>query len=165
MKRNGLRFLTLIFCLLFVLTGCGVPVTGVLNGPNPFGDPEKTELLNKLLETVEPEYNTGWPENAFTAHIPCPEVGTVDHIYDYSPAGRFEVALNEITQEQAKAYIDQLDDNGWAVIASSEEEYSAGTMLKKDDEEVYLNIAFSDNAIGILITDESLATDFPESEE
>ena len=164
MKNKFFRFIVLMLCLVLLLSGCGTSVTGVLNGPNPFGDPEKTKLLNELMQNTEPQYNTGWPENEFTAHIPCPDIGTVDHIYDYTPAGRFEIAVHEISRADSDAYIKALTENGWVIIASADEEYSAGTMLQKGEEEVYLNIATTDDAMGILITDESLATELDAEE-
>ena len=102
---------------------------------------------------VQPEAVTQWPENEFTSHIPQPQSGTMDYVCDYSDSERYQIVMKDISQEESDAYMEMLKEEGYTEIASDSNESSTGTLLQKDT--VTLSIAYSDDVLNILITEES----------
>lgn len=145
--KNRFRYIaafTTLLCTLVLIAGCSKNNASAL-----------PDNVLPGLTSVAPEYVTEWPENEYTKHIPQPEHGVMHYVCDYSDAGRYLVALTDLTQEDSGDYVDVLKEQGFTEIHSEGNQVSVGTMLQKD--KVALSIAYSDNILTILITADSTA--------
>lgn len=102
------------------------------------------------LTDAVPVHVTAWPENEYTSQIVKPEWGEMDYIYDLSDSGRYALFLKEISEEESRAYIEQLKEAGFSEAVSAGNAISVGTILKKGD--VLLSIAYSDGILAMTIT-------------
>ena len=140
MIKSYCKILSGIFILTFLLFGCAADTSGY--------NLEETPSLGNLLST-EPEYLTAWPENDMTAHILQPENGEIDYVRDASEHGCYEIVMKEISKEESAAYLEKLQDEGYVLVFSEENEASAGMVLRR--ESVVLNVAYSENVLNMVI--------------
>lgn len=127
----------LLVCLF--LSGCSIPE-------------ERRDALDNIewdATSVEPEYLTEWPDNAFTEKISQPESGTIAYVLDYTETGRYTIFIKDISPEESDRYVKALKDNGYFEIHSAANNVSLGTIPKRED--TYLNILHSDGVLGIVI--------------
>ena len=127
----------LLVCLL--LLGCSIPE-------------ERKDAIDNIewdATSVEPEYLTEWPDNAFTEKISQPESGTIAYVLDYTETGRYAIFIKDISPEESDRYVKALKDNGYSEIHSATNNVSLGTILKRED--TYLSISHSDGVLGTVI--------------
>ena len=127
----------LLVCLL--LSGCSIPE-------------ERRDALDNIewdAASVEPEYLTEWPDNAFTKKISQPESGAIAYVLDYTETGRYEIFIKDISPEESDRYVNALEDNGYSEIHSAANNVSLGIILKRED--TYLSISHTDGVLGIVI--------------
>lgn len=113
---------------------------------------ERRDALDKVewdAASVEPEYLTEWPDNAFTEKISQPESGTIAYVLDYTETGRYAIFIKDISPEESDRYMKALKDNGYSEIHSAANNVSLGTILKRED--TYLSISYSDGVLGIVV--------------
>ena len=138
MKRFPL-ILAIALIFVWVLAGCSKP-----------GEPARHGQTAWDLTDAVPVHVTAWPENEYTSQIAKPEWGEMDYIYDLSDSGRYALFLKEISEEESRAYIEQLKEAGFSEAVSAGNAISVGTILKKGD--VLLSIAYSDGILAMTIT-------------
>ena len=120
MIKSYCKILSGIFILTFLLFGCAADTSG---------------------------YNLA--ENDMTAHILQPENGEIDYVRDDSEHGCYEIVMKEISKEESAAYLEKLQDEGYVLVFSEENEASAGMVLRR--ESVVLNVAYSENVLNMVI--------------
>lgn len=140
MKKTAMRdaVSVVLICILILFAGC----TGQ----------DSSETAEDWLLS-EPEYVSEWPENEFTRQIAKPEHGEVSWVMDVPASDdftRYGIAVTGITRAESEAYIEELNAQGYARLASEGNETSVGTMLKKEG--VVLSIAYSGDGMVILIS-------------
>lgn len=121
--------------LLFTLSACTIPNNDTLPGFD--------------LTGAIPEFLDELPQNELTALIKMPESGSLDYVLDLTESSRYGIFWKEITREQSNAWLDGLLESGYEKVQYASNEVSVGTILKNGD--VYLSIAYSDNALSVLI--------------
>ena len=138
MLHNTKRLFTLFFmtlCISLVFFGCASTDTNT--------DP--------TLDVTTPyTYTSAWPDNEYTETIFPPEGATVVSVRDFSSSGRYEINLTDITRDAADAYVQKLADSGFASVADSKNDVSAGVLLQKGN--TTLSIAYSGDNLTLLIT-------------
>ena len=111
-----------------------------------FGCAQTTTDTNPTIDVTTPyTYTSVWPDNEYTETIFPPEGATV-----VSSSGRYEINLTDIARDAADAYVQQLIDNGFASVADSKNDVSAGVLLQKGN--TTLSIAYSGDNLTLLIT-------------
>ena len=137
MKKSIVLLLTAVLTVsLFLLPAC--------SGGNGEPDEAESAVTADTIEAVDE-----WPDNEYTRLIPQPPHGEAYQVIYNADARRYAVSLQGITREQVKDYIRSLEKEGYAQVATGENEVSGGTMLRRDD--VYLSIAYSGEGTGIAI--------------
>ena len=138
MLHNTKRIFTvaiLTICLLLVFFGCA----------------QTTTDTNPTIDVTTPyTYTSVWPDNEYTETIFPPEGATVVSVRDFSSSGRYEIHLTDIARDAADAYVQQLIDSGFASVADSKNDVSAGVLLQKGN--TTLSIAYSGENLTLLIT-------------
>ena len=71
-------------------------------------------------------------------------------VRDFSSSGRYEIHLTDITRDAADTYVQQLIDSGFASVANSKNDVSAGVLLQKGN--TTLSVAYSGDNLTLLIT-------------
>lgn len=86
----------LLVCLHF--SGCSLPE-------------ERRDALDNIewdAASVEPEYLTEWPGNAFTEKISQPESGTIAYVLVYTETSRYAIFIKDISPEESNRYVKAL---------------------------------------------------------
>lgn len=138
MLHNTKRIFTVLFltlCLSLVFFGCASTDT----------------TTEPTLDVTTPyTYTSAWPDNEYTENVFPPEGATVVSVRDFSSSGRYEIHLTDIARDAADAYVQKLTDSGFASVADSKNDVSAGVLLQKDN--TTLSIAYSGDNLTLLIT-------------
>ncbi|MCB6364967.1 hypothetical protein LI291_02010 [Intestinibacillus massiliensis] len=100
--------------------------------------------------TAVREEISAWPDNKYTRSILPPGSGSPDYALSDETAGYYAAFFDNITLEQGKAYIADLEGDGFQKIAGSQNKAAIGEMLQKGH--VSVNISASENVLGIYIT-------------
>lgn len=138
MLHNTKRIFTVLFltlCLSLVFFGCASTDT----------------TTEPTLDVTAPyTYTSAWPDNEYTENVFPPEGATVVSVRDFSSSGRYEINLTDIARDAADTYVQQLIDSGFASVADSKNDVSAGVLLQKGN--TTLSIAYSGDNLTLLIT-------------
>ena len=138
MLHNTKRLFTLFFltlCISVVFFGCASTDT----------------TTDPTLDVTTPyTYTSAWPDNEYTENVFPPENATVVSVRDFSSSGRYEIHLTDIARDAADTYVQQLIDSGFASVANSKNDVSAGVLLQKGN--TTLSIAYSGDNLTLLIT-------------
>lgn len=138
MLHNTKRIFTVLFltlCLSLVFFGCASTDT----------------TTDPTLDVTTPyTYTSVWPDNEYTENIFPPEGATMVSVRDFSSSGRYEINLTDIARDAADTYVQQLIDSGFASVANSKNDVSAGVLLQKGN--TTLSIAYSGDNLTLLIT-------------
>ncbi len=121
--------------LLFTLSACTIP--------------DNDALPSFDLTGVEPKCLEELPQNELTSLVKMPESGSLDYVLDLTESSRYGIFWKDISREQSNAWLNGLLESGYKKVQYAANEVSVGTILKNGD--VYLSIAYSDNALSVLI--------------
>lgn len=119
---------------------------------------EKKEIDNSI-STLEGDFifleDDEWPNNEYTAGLFAPEAGVISEGW-IDPDNKFlYILFSEISEIEAKNYIQDLNADGFSLVENISEEVNNGnyisnaTILTKDD--TFLSLAYSNEQLGIYI--------------